>query len=276
MSDLLDEVHRVLTPGGTLFLVEPQAELILPPPAHPDAAEQFLPIKHAFVKVLEERFINSRPLSLIPASLAMSFGRTEKGPAEEVELPGWKLVAGEQVDEEEKRARVLLHSYAQYVENCAPALVASAFPPPPSIFHPPHLRQVAEFEALLSSYASSLASIASLPHLLADSLGWAPTMDIEAARQLTQEIIPGFTEQLEENEQLARDLAAADGYEEGDEWEKEELVQIESVRQQLSFRKREAQAELKEVQNRLGEGIEVRERRSLGSLRVGRWTARKA
>lgn len=266
MSNLLDEVQRVLTPDGQFSIVEAQTGFYLPTPSHPEAAEYYLPVKNAFVKLLEERFINARPLSLLPAGLAMSFGRFETGVADQIQLPGWRLGAGDVISEEETRARVWLHSYAQYIEACTSTLAASAIPLPPDTDHLTHYnssntRQIAEFDTLVASYASSLIDIASLPHLLTSSFGWEPTMDLEAARQLSEVVIPGFADQLEDNEELAREVDIEE------EW-------VEVTRQQLGFRKREAEVELKEVLGRIG-SVEMGERKELGSIRVGRWKARK-
>ncbi|ORY55159.1 hypothetical protein BCR35DRAFT_335655 [Leucosporidium creatinivorum] len=295
IADLCAEVYRVLTPGGNFSITEIQFDLVLPPPppSQPELADLFLPIKKGFDSLLEERFINPSPLSILPAGLAMHFDGMSAGRAETIELPGWELDVEEKLSKEELRSRVWLHQYAQLIEGCAPTIARSAIPPPADSSSAldddaslptsitPHSRQLAEFISLVSTYSSELLSLASLPHLISTSLDWAPSFDLETARQLSENIIPGYTSQLEDNEAMAKELRGAGGPNEwgeetGDEWEKEELVQIELVRQQLGFRKREAEAELREVKSRLGMGEkDRRERKPMGAIKIGRWRARK-
>lgn len=286
-------MYRVLTPGGSFTITEIQFDFVLPPPppSQPELADLFLPIQEGFKSLLDERFINPSPLSILPSGLVMHFDSMSSGLAEIIELPGWGWGKEAPPSEDEIQSRVWLHQYAQLIEGCAPAITRSAFPSPSSASAiddesslpssiPSHSRQRAELDSLISTYSTDLLSLASVPHLI-NSLGWAPSFDLEAARQLSENIIPGYESQLEDNEEMARELREASGPNEwgeetGDEWEKEELVQIELVRQQLGFRKREAQAELREVKGRLGLGErEQRERKTMGAIKIGRWRARK-
>ncbi|KAM0752685.1 hypothetical protein T439DRAFT_378485 [Meredithblackwellia eburnea MCA 4105] len=330
-NGLLEEVSRVLVPGGIVEVAELDFHLIFKPiggkvsPSVEMEARQTL--KDAIDAVFARRFINNATLSPIRPALAINFGNSTSSqftynfPSSPCSFPSTPVTPDSR---EEDDARIILHAYAQRLEGAAPVLaedlaslrlasktaqhddpsltsspvpnsslstttpstsrsrimplgLPSSPPPPESPFlTDPRVKpktrtqHEGEIRDVLSEWCEDLVERAGVARLVEERFGWVCGFDVEVERTL-EDLIPALEVRLDELN-LAEEV--------GQLWEGDALSELEMRRNQVTFLKREGEAELRAVRKRLGRGATsnssstacgLEESQPLGSLSMFNW-----
>lgn len=251
--DLVEDVNRILTPDGTLEIIENDTSVFRTRWKTPEGTTtSHAEVLVAIDDVLSRRFINAHPLSVIPPVLAMTCGHVDRSGAT-LELK--TAVAGES----DQSAQVVLHAYAERGvasskliarEESIRRLEAAEAPPSDAI----RFRRQAEddVEDLIDDWTDELKARAGIASLLGECWGWDCAMDVALEKSLATN--------LAEHELHKAMLLDPD--------EAREL----DVRAVQLHAKRETEVGLREVRKRLSTWPDAA---SLGSFDAARWTARR-
>lgn len=251
----------------------------------------------AFDTVLNNRGINPRFLSNIPAALALncrdvkSSGRQSLNPsASPFDPPG-------QMDSKGDGTRVLLHAYTERYAGSSQLIAEeeatrrlsspiisnfALFPPPsPTSATPSRARSVTfgqlhrSIETELKAWTDDLKERAGVGGLLEKRFGWACEMDLQGEK-LGEEYLPIWQEQMDQIDREMNEAAMSKVGEEEGEGEVE--VERAARRTQIMTGMNQARLNLAEVKKRLlrdwKEGENVVVEAGLGKVEYAAWTAK--
>ncbi|BGP01789.1 Proteophosphoglycan ppg4 [Rhodotorula toruloides ATCC 204091] len=245
-DSLMEELRRVLAPGGHLELLDTVFSLYAPRP---------IPrVLHAFERIVRQRFITLDLRTTIPPALAMNELRGISRFSMPIlnapsQRPGKD---GHEMSEDEEKARILLAAWSRRIGAHALPLaraVEETYTKAGEV-RSERDRSTAEKEneAAVRGWTDELNEIAAVDFLLERKLGWKCKLDEEMERQLSVRVplIEGELRTLEQAKGSARGV-------------KIRLLgcttapvqDIELARQHLQLLKREAEQDLNAVRRRL-------------------------